>query len=106
MLHHVAPVRTDVSEELSAPILWVTGIGELGTLAITSNRRSVCRKTVHTTFGLMMLEDHEAQIAIGTPVEPSQQCYFPSTHLLHPVGRAASLSNNSVCFPVRWLWQC
>jgi hypothetical protein len=40
MLCHVALVRTDVSEELSNPIIRVTRIGELGTtLAITSNRR-------------------------------------------------------------------
>jgi hypothetical protein len=31
MLHHVALVRTDVSEELSASIIRVTRIGELGT---------------------------------------------------------------------------
>jgi hypothetical protein len=39
MLHHVAPVRTHVSEELSASIINVTRISELGTtLAVTSNR--------------------------------------------------------------------
>jgi hypothetical protein len=38
MLHSMALVRTDVSEELSASIITVTRIGELGTtLAITSN---------------------------------------------------------------------
>jgi hypothetical protein len=38
MLCHVALVRTDVSEELSASIIRVTRIGELGTtLAVTSN---------------------------------------------------------------------
>jgi hypothetical protein len=38
MLHHVALVRTDVSEELSASFIRVTRIGELGTmLAVTSN---------------------------------------------------------------------
>jgi hypothetical protein len=31
MLHHVALVRTDVSEEPSASFIRVTGIGELGT---------------------------------------------------------------------------
>jgi hypothetical protein len=37
MLHHVARVRTDVSEELSASFMRVTRIGELGTkLAVTS----------------------------------------------------------------------
>jgi hypothetical protein len=37
MLRGVALVRTDVSEELSASFIRVTRIGELGTLAITSN---------------------------------------------------------------------
>jgi hypothetical protein len=41
MLCHVALVRTDVSEELSASFIMVTRIGELGTtLAVTSNRRT------------------------------------------------------------------
>jgi hypothetical protein len=40
VLRHVALVRTDVSEELSASFIRVTRIGELGTmLAVTSNRR-------------------------------------------------------------------
>jgi hypothetical protein len=37
MLCHVALVKTEVSEELSAFIIRVTRIGELGTLAVTSN---------------------------------------------------------------------
>jgi hypothetical protein len=38
MLRHVALVRTDVSEELSAFFISVIRIGELGTtLAVTSN---------------------------------------------------------------------
>jgi hypothetical protein len=41
MLCHVALVRTDVSEELSASFIKATRIHELGTkLAVTSNRRS------------------------------------------------------------------
>jgi hypothetical protein len=41
MLHRVALVGTDVSEELSTSIIRETRIGELGTtLAVTSNRRS------------------------------------------------------------------
>jgi hypothetical protein len=40
MLRRVAHVRTDVSEELSASIIRVTRIDELGTtLAVTSNGR-------------------------------------------------------------------
>jgi hypothetical protein len=47
VLCHVALVRTNVSEELSASIIRVTRIGELGTtLAVTGNRRSVRRLPV------------------------------------------------------------
>jgi DNA-binding TFAR19-related protein (PDSD5 family) len=46
MLRRVALVRRDVSEELSASLIRVTRIGELGTtLAVTSNRRTLRRKT-------------------------------------------------------------
>jgi hypothetical protein len=38
MLRRVVLLRTDVLEEPSSPIMKVTRIGELGTLAITSNR--------------------------------------------------------------------
>jgi hypothetical protein len=38
MLRRMALVRTDVSKELSASIIRLTRIGELGTLAVTSNR--------------------------------------------------------------------
>jgi hypothetical protein len=42
MLRHVALVRTDVSEELSASFIRATRIGVLGTtLAVTSNRRTM-----------------------------------------------------------------
>jgi hypothetical protein len=46
LLHRVALVRTDVSEEPGASIR-VTRIGELGTTqAATSNRRTLRRNTV------------------------------------------------------------
>jgi hypothetical protein len=45
MLHRVALVRTDVSEELSASFIRVTRIGELGMPAVTSNRRTLQRNT-------------------------------------------------------------
>jgi hypothetical protein len=40
MLRRVALVRADVSEERIASFIGVTRIGELGTLALTSNRRT------------------------------------------------------------------
>jgi hypothetical protein len=52
MLRLVALVRTDVSEELSASFIRVTGIGELGTtLAVTSNRRTLRRNTKYLKNG-------------------------------------------------------
>jgi hypothetical protein len=46
MLHRMALVRTDISEELSASFIRVTRIDELGTtLAVPSNRRSL-RKNI------------------------------------------------------------
>jgi hypothetical protein len=41
MLSRVAFERTDVSEERSPSIIRVTRIGELGTLAVTNNRRTL-----------------------------------------------------------------
>jgi hypothetical protein len=43
VLRRVALVRTDVLEELSDSFVRVTRIGELGTLAVTSNRRKLRR---------------------------------------------------------------
>jgi hypothetical protein len=46
MLRRLALLRTDVSEELSASIIKVTRIGEIGTtLAVTSSRRKLRRNT-------------------------------------------------------------
>jgi hypothetical protein len=45
MLHRVALVRTDVSEELRASFIRVTRIGELGTTLAVSSRRTLRRNT-------------------------------------------------------------
>jgi hypothetical protein len=45
VLSRVALVRIDVSDELSASIIRVKRVGELGTaLAVTSNRRTLGKK--------------------------------------------------------------
>jgi hypothetical protein len=49
MLRRVALVTTDVSEELSASIIWVTRIGEIGTLAFTNNRRTLRTNILYAT---------------------------------------------------------
>jgi hypothetical protein len=47
MLHRMALIRTDVSEEFNASFFRVTRIGELGTtLAVSSNRRTLRRNTI------------------------------------------------------------
>jgi demethoxyubiquinone hydroxylase (CLK1/Coq7/Cat5 family) len=43
MLRRVAVVRTDVSKDCRASIIRITRIGELGTLAVTSNRLFVAK---------------------------------------------------------------
>jgi hypothetical protein len=43
MLRRVGLVRTDVSEDFSSPIIRVTRICELGSLAANSNRRTLRR---------------------------------------------------------------
>jgi hypothetical protein len=43
MLSRVALVKAHVSEELSASFIRMTRIGELGTLAVTSNTKSFLR---------------------------------------------------------------
>jgi hypothetical protein len=49
MLCHVALIRTDVSKERIASIMRVTRISEIGTLAVTSNRRTLRRNTSNVT---------------------------------------------------------
>jgi phosphatidate phosphatase APP1 len=55
MLHPV-DVRADVSEELSASIIRVTRIGKLGTLAVTSNRRTL-RRNSHSVRRLLVMDN-------------------------------------------------
>jgi hypothetical protein len=57
MLHRVDLVRTDILEELSVSIIRVTRIGELVTLAVTSNRRSLPRNTNPTATRRNIPED-------------------------------------------------
>jgi hypothetical protein len=50
MLRRVALVRTDISKELSASIIRVTRIGELGiTLAVTSNRLTLMKDALSSS---------------------------------------------------------
>jgi hypothetical protein len=60
MLHRVALVTTDVSEEPGACIRRVTRIGELGMLAVTSNRHTLQRNTEKGSVSMeYQIEDAE-----------------------------------------------
>jgi hypothetical protein len=57
MLRPVILVRTDLSEDLSASVIKLIRIGELGTtLAVTSNRRTLRRNTKWYDGGAKFLE--------------------------------------------------
>jgi hypothetical protein len=61
MLHRVAIVWTDVSEEFSAYIIRATRIGELGTtLAVTSNRRTLVTASVVPSSPILVILMKEA----------------------------------------------
>jgi hypothetical protein len=55
MLRHMALVRTDISEELSASFIRVTRIGELGTLAVSNNRCTLQRSTKYSVLVFVFL---------------------------------------------------
>jgi hypothetical protein len=48
MLRRVSLVRTDVSEELSASLIRVTRIGELGTTLAVMGNRHMLRRNIHS----------------------------------------------------------
>jgi hypothetical protein len=88
MLHRVALVRTDVSEELSASIIRVARIGELGTtLAVTNNRRTLRRHT--KGIDLVCLRS-VCRLLVTTSVVPS------SLILVTLINEALSSSETSV----------
>jgi hypothetical protein len=69
MIRRVALVRTDVSEELSASIMWVRRIGELGTKsAVSSNLCMLRRDTNRSVRRLLVTADFVPSSIIVTPM--------------------------------------
>jgi hypothetical protein len=65
LLRHVALVRTHVLQECSVSIIRVTRIGEIRTLAITSNRCMLWRNTIlHSMHRLLVI----ANVARSSPI--------------------------------------
>jgi hypothetical protein len=77
MLRRMALVKTDVSEELSASIIRVTRIGELGTtLVITSNRCKLRNITEYGTVHSHRRENLKSYIFTSTRFLSSSVCYL------------------------------
>jgi hypothetical protein len=63
ILYRVALVRTDVSEELSASVITVTRIGDVGTtLAVTSSPRTLGRNTQSNTNTNLSISSQRAWV--------------------------------------------
>jgi hypothetical protein len=78
MLRCVALVRIDVLEELSASIIRVTRIGELGTtLAVTSNRRTLRRNTSISCTSLHVFLRSVRRLLVTTNVPSSPWWWRP-----------------------------
>jgi hypothetical protein len=77
MLHHVALVRTNVSEELSVSIIRVTRIGELETmLAIVTD--NVPSSLILVTLMMDALSSSETSVLTNTTL-----CKIPVDAILH-----------------------
>jgi hypothetical protein len=73
MLRHVVLVRTDISWQYVASISRVTRIGELGTLAVTSNRSLL---PIHVTLKMEAICSSETLVLTRTKRLTSQKTPF------------------------------
>jgi hypothetical protein len=83
MLCHVAIVRTDVSEELSASFIRMTRIFELGTtLAVTSNR-ACCEEIVPSSPILVTLMKEVLSSSKASVLTRATRHNIPEDAILH-----------------------
>jgi hypothetical protein len=93
MLRRVALVSADVSEELSASFIWVTRIGELETLAVTSNlvRTDVSEEPSVSTIRVTRIGELETMLAVNR----NRRLFVPSSPILVTLMKEALSSSGT-----------
>jgi hypothetical protein len=93
MWRRVALIRTDISGELSATIIRVARIGELGTLAATSKRRTLLSNTnvphLPILVTLVMQALRSSETSVFTRITPSN---IPEDGILHTAVKTTNLT--------------